>query len=135
MGRKNSEDVTTLCVNDYGFYGGWVDEHGKPVKKTPMTNPDSYDGYVTYRAGKNSEVNETAYSDRLRQEDREKDERLKKKHFGTASDYTLGGDPKKVEAYLCDFLGRPVKIIFIMQYCYPSGYPYWRFDVKFLDKK
>lgn len=126
---KTKENYTTM--DGYIFRHAEVDEFGNPVSKTKSKYPYSYDGFVTYRNGNNSEVNDTIWSDRIQQQDYSKVERLKKKHFGNVSDYYSNANPKKIEAFLSEFLGRDVTIIFIMEYCnVSSGYPVWRFDVK-----
>lgn len=110
---------------------GNVDEFGNTVKRTKSQYPYSYDGFITYRNGKNKEVNTTVYSDRLKQYDYEKTDKLKLKHFGDKGDYYSGRSPKKIEAFLSEYLDKEVKIIFIMEYCnVPTGYPFWRFDIK-----
>lgn len=115
----------------YYGYCCQLNEYGKPIERTPMTHPYSYEGFVTYRNGKNSEANCTIYSDRLLRQDYEKARLLMKKHFGESGDYYSNREPQKIEDFLSEFLNKKVKIIFIMEYCNQSdGYPYWRFDVK-----
>lgn len=106
-----------------------VDEFGKPVKRTKMKYPYSYDGFITFRDGANSEVNCTVYSDRILHEPRYNE--LCKKHFGNEGQMFFDRSPKDIEAFLQDFLGYPkLKVIFIMEYCnVSSGFPLWRFDV------
>lgn len=106
------------------------DEHGRPVERTPDKYPYSYDGYVTWRGGENSEVNSTIYSDRLSQWDYDKCKNLKLKYFGKTGDWWSSFDPKQIEAFLREWCEDPeLKLIFIMQYCNASsGYPVWRFD-------
>ncbi len=108
-----------------------VNEFGKQVERTKSEYPYSYDGFVTYRSGKNEEVDNTIYSDRLQQWDYVKTDKLKLKHFGDKGDYYDGRSPKKIEKFLSEYLEKEVKIIFIMEYCnMSSGYPVWRFDIK-----
>lgn len=111
-------------------YISGVDENGKPVKKTVFSHPYSYDGFVTWRGGKNSEANNTIYSDRLWQWDYKKTDELCMKHFGDKSQYFSGRSPEKVEAFLREYTGqKELKLIYIMEYCnQSSGYPYWRFE-------
>ena len=113
-------------------YSDSTDEFGNPVKRTKFDYPYSYDGFVTYRNGKNEEANQTIYSDRLLQQDYDKTRELMQKHFGNTSDYYCSRSVKDIEAFLKDWLNKDnLKIIFIMEYCNISnGYPYWRFDVK-----
>jgi hypothetical protein len=126
--------------NTLSGYGGYscfhlisqVDEYDNPVVKTKQEFPYSYDGFVTYRAGKNEEANQTAYSDRLMQEDYKKARTLMQKHFGETGDWWNSRNPEKIEAFLQEWLGDTgLKLILMMQYCNQSnGNPYWRFDYK-----
>lgn len=121
----------TTYTNSHGIFTGYIDEHGNPITKTKHTHPYSYDGFVQWRGGSNDEANGTVYSDRMSQWDYEKNDALKKKHFGNVSDYFSGRQPKDIEAYLSDYFGKPVKLILVMEYCNVSnGYPVWRFDYK-----
>lgn len=114
----------------FGYYGGKVDEFGKPVTKTKRTHPYSYDGFIQWRGGANEEANSTIYSDRLLQWDYEKHNVLCEKHWGNEHQYWDRRDPKKIEAFLRDWTRDPtLKLIFVMEYCnVSSGYPCWRFD-------
>jgi len=107
-----------------------VDENGNAVKRTKQSRPYSYDGFVTFRGGKNKEANATVYSDRILHEPQYS--RLCVKHFGNEGQMFFGRSPKKVEAFLRDFYNKPeIKLILVMEYCnVSSGYPLWRFDFK-----
>lgn len=113
-------------------YCNSVDEFDNPIQKTKFDYPYSYDGFVTYRNGKNEEANYTIYSDRLLQQDYSKTKELMQKHFGNTSDYYCNRSVNDIEAFLKDWLNKDnLKIIFIMEYCNVSnGYPYWRFECK-----
>lgn len=127
---KTKENYITM--DGYVFRHTEVNEFGNPVSRTKSEYPYSYDGFVTYRNGDNSEVNGTIYSDRISQQDYSKTERLKKKHFGDTSDYYSNANPKKIESFLSEYLDRDIKLILIMEYCnVSSGYPVWRFDIKY----
>lgn len=116
-------------MNIYSIALNMVDEFDQPVERTKFDHPYSYDGFVTYRNGKNEEATGTVYSDRLLQWDYEKTRKLMKKHFGNTSDYYSERNPEKIEKFLSEYMGKKIKIIFIMEYCnVSSGYPLWRFD-------
>lgn len=122
--------MTREPLDRAGFvFPQYQDENGKPIKKTPLTHPYSYDGYVTYRNGTNQEIEDTVYSDRLTQWDYHKTKNLMQQHFGNQGDYYSSRSPKKIEAFLSECIGREIKLILIMQYCNAAnGYPVWRFD-------
>lgn len=113
----------------------FIDEFGRPVKKTKFTNPYGYDGFVQERCGENHEANGTVYTDRLLQWDYDKTRKLIKKHFKDTG-IDVGGDywdkrpAKAVEGFLREWLEKPeLKVILIMEYCNLSnGYPVWRID-------
>lgn len=109
-----------------------IDEHGNAVKRTKLSHPYTYDGFVTFRAGPNLEANGTVYSDRLWQWDYTKTDELCYKHFGTKGQYFNRRSPAHIEAFLRDWIGDPeLKLVLIMEYCnQSSGYPVWRFDYK-----
>lgn len=107
-----------------------VDENDNPIVRTPDEHPYSYDGYIVQRLGKNEEITDTAYSDRLRQENSEKYSSLSIKHFGKTGEFWSHRSAAEIQSFLREFLNAPnLKLIFVMQYCHQSaGYPYWRFD-------
>lgn len=107
-----------------------IDEHGNPVLRTKQTHPYSYDGFVLWRGGSNEEAISTIYTDRLLQWDYGKHNQLCMKHFGDRGQYWNNRDPKKIEAFIRDWLeNQDVKLILIMEYCnQASGYPTWRLD-------
>ena len=112
------------------YFQGAVDEFGDPVKRSRSKYPYSYDGFVTYRNGENSEANCTIYSDRMI---REKEyEVLSTKHFGGGGQMFFDRSGEKIEEFLRDwFNDQSLKLIFVMEYCNVSnGYPLWRFDFR-----
>jgi len=119
----------------FKYWGVAVDENDNPVVRTQEKYPYSYDGFVTYRNGKNEEVKSTIYSDRLLQWDYNKARNLMMKHFGESGDYWNNRSPQKIESFLKDWTGdKSLKLILIMQYCNAStGYPVWRFDFSVTD--
>lgn len=123
--------METQVINmSYGYYN-MVDEFNQPIERTPSTHPYSYDGFVTYRNGKNEEANTTIYSDRLSQWDYVTTRRLMSKHFEHSGDYWENRTPQSIENFLREYTGdNTLKLIFIMQYCnQSSGYPLWRFEL------
>ncbi len=115
---------------------GPIDEHGNIVTRTKRTHPYSYDGFITYRNGENSEITEECYSDRLTQWDYKKCRKLMKKHFKNDGDYYYDRTPPQIEAFLAEYFDKKsVQLIFIMEYCnVSSGYPLWRFALKTTEK-
>jgi len=105
------------------------DEFNRPVERTKSEHPYSYDGFVTYRNGKNEEINGDVYSDSLLQWNYAKSRELMKKHFGESGDYWNFRGSKNIEKFLSEYFDKPnLKLILIMKYCdMSSGYPVWRF--------
>ncbi len=132
-GESKGASMGIPIMNNYGgYFVQAVDEYDNPVEKPQREFPYSYSPFVTYRAGKNEEANETAYSDRLLQENYKKARKLMQKHFGESGDWWDSRSPAKIEAFLQEWTkDKGIKIIMIMQCCNVSnGNPYWRFDYK-----
>lgn len=53
--------VTNMDMR-YSVFFPPVDEFGKPVQRTKQEHPWTYDGFVIWRGGSNSEVTDTAYA-------------------------------------------------------------------------
>ena len=120
-------------MNTYSMiFSQALDEVGNPVKRTKREYPYSYDGFVTYRNGKNEEANGTIYSDRLMQWDYKKARALMKKYFNEDGDYWDNRNPSQIQDFLREWTGdKNLKLILIMEYCnVSSGYPVWRFDYR-----
>lgn len=112
---------------------GNVDLDGRPVHRTKEDFPYSYDGFVIWRAGENSEIKSCVYSDRLYQQDYKKFNKLCKKHFGDEGQYFDRRNPEKTEEFLRDWFDKPnLRLIVIMQWCNASsGYPLWSFHFNY----
>jgi len=129
--KNNDEEVERDIF--YGVLGKsqYVDENGRPIARTPLTHPYSYDSYVIWG---NSDGNSSGalYSDRLFQWNPEKYNRLCVKHFGDKGQHFDNRDPAKVEAFLRDYFDKPKLVLtMIMRGCnVSSGYPLWIFFYK-----
>ncbi len=123
-------DDLSMPPHFYRGYTGYIDEHGKPIKRTPQTHPYLYEGFVEKRLGPNSEATGTVYSDRLRQWDASKAKACKLIAFGRDTDNYSSFSAEQIQTYLREYLDEPeLKLILVMQYCnQSSGYPVWRFD-------
>jgi hypothetical protein len=128
---KNMTKITsTFSSGNNIHYSPHVDEFGNPVERTKFDYPYSYDGFVTYRNGENSEANSTIYSDRIHHG--EKYITLCQKHFGNQGQMFFDRKPEQIQAFLRDWCeDQELKLVFVMEYCnVSSGYPLWRFDFK-----
>ena len=107
----------------------YLDNYDKPILRTPITHPYSYDGYVIYRNGKNSEVTGSCYSDRMYQWNYEKFNKCCMDIFGNKGQYFDSRDPNLIEKFLQKYFDKSnLKLIYIMQWCnQSSGYPLWSF--------
>lgn len=130
---KDTKSVTML------FNTGWdgasyLDEHGRPTRRTPVTNPYSYDGFVLWvNADESIQASDTVYTDRMWQWDPAKYDRLHQQHFGDTAQLRWNEHPPGgIEAFLRDYRERPdLVLVRVMQYCnLASGYPVWRMDYK-----
>lgn len=98
--------------------------------KTKSACPYSYDPFLIFFNEKATEgATGTIYTDRLLQWDYAKHNLLCKKHFGDEGQYWNDRDPKKIEAFLCDWTGKKIVLVANIQYVNLSnGYPLWRLD-------
>jgi hypothetical protein len=104
-------------------------EYTTTGKRTKLTHPYNYDPFVIWDNGEKADG--TVYSDRLLQWDWDKHNDLCEKHFGNKGQYWNRRDPKKIEAFLCDYFGEPVMLTMIEEHCnQATGYPCWRFDYR-----
>lgn len=108
------------------------DCNGNPALRSKLEYPYTYDPFILHRFGENDEANGTAYTDRLWQQDHKKYDRLCMKHFGDRGQYWDQRDPKKMEAFLKDWMDDPnLKLIFVEEHCnHSTGYPVWRLDFR-----
>ena len=108
---------------------GPVDLDGKPVKRTKQSHPYSYDGFVLWRDG-SEDTGHAVYTDRLSQWDRDKFQRLCKKHMPDRRwDNAAPGD---VQAFLSEYNDDPgLRLTAIMEWCnQATGYPTWSLHYK-----
>jgi hypothetical protein len=65
-------------------------------------------------------------------QDWDKHNELCRKHFGNEGQYWHDRPTDKIQAFLSDWVGKPVILIALIQYCNVSnGYPHWRFDLAY----
>jgi hypothetical protein len=98
--------------------------------KTKADYPYSYDPFFIYfnekAKGKDAGC---VYTDRLKQWDWDKYQRLCEKHFGNKSDYWHDRPADKIQAFLCDYLDKEIVLVANIQYVnLGNGYPLWRLD-------
>ena len=119
------------------FFGQYLDLQGKPVKRTPETDPYSYDAYVTYKSNEFLPSDYWVYDDRMRQWDWDKYHNAAKEVWPKGSPhYFYGKDPKDINKFLNLYYGKEVKLTAIMTGCNVSnGYPYWIFVYRESEEK
>ncbi len=100
------------------------------IEKDQCSYPYSYDPFLLYfNEEAKEEATSSIYTDRFLQWDWDKHNRLCRKHFGDEAQYWNDRDPKKIEAFLCDWTEKKVTLIANIQYVNISnGYPLWRLD-------
>lgn len=124
-----------------GFGKHWfVDQHGKPIQRTPYEYPYSFSPYLVYRNGKNEEAKSCIYSDHLYKFSHGENsykhyENMRMKHFGNHSQQWDDVDETKIEEFLRDYFDKPkLKLVYMMKGCnVSSGYPIWEFHVNMGD--
>jgi hypothetical protein len=106
-----------------------VNEYGRPTHRTKYDHPYSYDAFVVWRGGSNAAIDDSAYSDRLYEENPERFNRLCLKYFGDSAQFWDKRNPQLTEAFLREWLNLPtLRLILVMEMAKGNGYPCWRFD-------
>lgn len=101
---------------------------GQPIERTPESHPYSYEEYVLWKKEYKEEKARSVYSDRLRQQDHQKEKEVCLAVFGDTGQYFNNRKPEDVERYLSKLLDIEIKLTAILEACnVSSGYPYWRF--------
>ena len=105
----------------------YVDEHGRPVRRTKDQHPYAYDSFMQERVLPNSEAKGSVYSDRLLEWDYELTRRLMLKHFGENGDYWSRRSAADIQNFLRERLDKPDLVVcYVMECCnQSSGYPLW----------
>ena len=100
------------------------------LSNTKDSHPYTYDPFLIFFNEKAKQEPESSiYTDRLLEWDWAKHNELCQKHFGNQGQYWNDRDPKKIEAFLCDWIGKKVTLIANIQYVnLSSGFPVWRLD-------
>jgi hypothetical protein len=130
-GEDMAKDLKHMPVMYHEFYP-------YAGKKSKWDYPYSYDPFMVWY---NDEVKtlqdddgqlrdvSTIYTDRLLQWDWDKHNELCRKHFGDEGQLWNDRDPKKIQAFLCDWTDKKIVLIANVQYVNVSnGYPVWRLD-------
>jgi len=105
----------------------FVDENGKPVDRNPIDYPYSYDNHAIYRNGRNDEITNTEYSDRLMTSNSKKHKSLCNEIFGSPYANWSESPANLIEKFIKKFFNydHDVKLILLMKGCNNmSGYPY-----------
>lgn len=110
--------------------GGPVDLEGRPVKKTKISNPYNYDGFVLHRLGPNGDIDGCSYTDRIFQWDRDKAQRCAEEHMDDRRWDMVR--PEQIQAFLRAFFDDPeIRLIAVMEWCnQATGYPTWSLHYK-----
>ena len=102
------------------------------LEKDRHTYPYSYSAFLIYfNKDAKQPAKGTCYTDRFYQQNIQRHNELCKKHFGNEGQHWNDREPEKIQAFLCDWIGKEVTLIANIQYCnVRSGYPVWRLDYR-----
>ena len=103
---------------------------GKPVEKTPITHPYSYDAFCEYKTDDYQKTTDACFSDRMRQWDYDKFKKCVASVWPSNPDRQSfhGVLPEDVEKFLNLYFERETKLTAITQeYHKGHGYPIWCF--------
>ena len=125
---KNYFDVYDPCDREASRRSLFVDINGNPIKRTPFTDPYSYEEYVIWKGEYDTQNSDAVCSDRLLQWDYEKYQRCCNAIFGNTGQMFNDREPKQIEQFLSLYFEQKIKLTAIMQGCnHASGFPYWVF--------
>jgi hypothetical protein len=97
-------------------------------------NEDEYGNKIVFDILEKDEwYSGSIYSDRMLQQDYPKHNQLCMKHFGDEGQYWSQRDPKKIEEFLIDFIGKPLRLVKVVTGDNVSnGYPWWCFMYQYI---
>lgn len=114
--------------SNYCLESLYVDLNGRPVERTKMDHPYSYDPFVVWCGAFNEATSRCVYSDRLFQWNSNKFNECCIKVFTNKGQYFYDRTPEDIERFLSEYLGESVKLTAVMEGCNASsGYPFWVF--------
>lgn len=108
-------------------YIGPVGVDGEPVERTKAQYPYSYDTFVVWRNGPNSEVTHSVYTDRMQQWEPAKIAELQKKYDKRFVEMTQA----ELTKYMCEYTDKQVEVIYLAECCnHANGFPLWLIGYK-----
>lgn len=114
-----------IAGREIGYVMQRVDLQGNVVERTKEEYPYSYDSYVVNRYGENDEINNTMWSDRLKQWDHEKFNECWERHC--EGENFKSASKQQLTNFLRDYTDDPqLELIVLMESCnQASGFPLW----------
>ena len=107
----------------------FVDLDGNPVKRTPFTDPYTFDEHVIWKSEEFvKQKSNVVYSDRMMSRDFDKFSRCCQEAFSNTGQFFDNRPPEETEKFLRLYLGKNVKLTAITKCCnQATGYPIWVF--------
>lgn len=116
--------------------GVYLDLAGRPIQRTPLTHPYSYEAFVLYKSKDYKETDSQVYSDRLLEWDSLAFKAAVREVWPEKPESQMFNGKKAIDIqhFLSLYFRKNVKLTAIMQGCnVGNGYPYWLFayrDIK-----
>lgn len=120
-----------MRLDNYSHEAGfsYLGLDGKPVKRTPWTDPYSYDEFVLHKSKDFNEITTYwVYSDRLMEWNYERFESACEAVWHNRGQLFYNRTPKDINKFLNLYFGKEVGLTAVVQGCNGSnGCPYWIF--------
>lgn len=125
--------VDGLLVQGDVHFGGYYDQYGNPIERTPITHRYNYDSFLMLRQLPNEEATAGVYTDRLYRDYFHEIESLVLRYTGTRGQYWDKFTLDQIQNIMRDhFKRQDLLVVYVMQCCnQATGYPLWYIAIKY----
>lgn len=116
----------------------YLNLNGRPVERTPMTHPYSYDEFVIFKSKRFEKTDCMVYHDRMMQWSGSAFSKAVREVWPDKphSQMFSGKKPEDINRFLNLYFGKEVELTAVLQGCnVGNGFPYWIFAYKELERE